>query len=71
MEDYASDWVDIWIPGAGGDQAPVLRQAEAKAHRYAPLIKSVDESRHRQARSLTGFWQLSGRERKRSKSPAR
>jgi hypothetical protein len=28
----------------GGDKAPVAAKAEAKARRYAPFFKNVDES---------------------------
>jgi hypothetical protein len=39
----------------GGDKAPVLRKAEAKAGRYALFFKNVDDSSGRAARCLTGF----------------
>ena len=39
----------------GGDKAPVARKAEAKARRYAPFIKNVDDSVLRAAECLTGF----------------
>jgi len=39
----------------GGDKAPVLRKAEAKAGRYTPFFKNVDESSSDTARCLTGF----------------
>jgi hypothetical protein len=39
----------------GGDKAPVPEKAEAKAGRYAPFFKNVDESGARAPRSLTGF----------------
>jgi hypothetical protein len=39
----------------GGDKAPVAGKAEAKASRYAPFFKNVDESGSRTAASLTGF----------------
>lgn len=37
----------------GGDKAPVAGKAEAKAGRYAPFFKNVDESGGRGLRSLT------------------
>jgi hypothetical protein len=39
----------------GGDKAPVPRKAEAKARRYTPFFKNVDESESAAARCLTGF----------------
>jgi hypothetical protein len=44
----------------GGDKAPVPGKAEAKARRYAPFFKNVDESDAWSARSLTGFRPKSG-----------
>jgi hypothetical protein len=39
----------------GGDKALLRRKAKAKARRYAPLIKNVDESFAGTASCLTGF----------------
>jgi hypothetical protein len=39
----------------GGDKAPLRHKAKAKARRYAPLIKNVDESFSGTASCLTGF----------------
>jgi hypothetical protein len=39
----------------GGDKAPVLRKAEAKAGRYAPFFKNVDDFVGRVAQCLTRF----------------
>jgi hypothetical protein len=39
----------------GGDKALLRRKAKAKARRYAPLIKNVDESFSGTASCLTGF----------------
>jgi hypothetical protein len=39
----------------GGDKALLRRKAKAKAQRYAPLIKNVDESFLGTASCLTGF----------------
>ena len=39
----------------GGDKALLRRKAKAKARRYAPLIKNVDESSADTASCLTGF----------------
>jgi len=39
----------------GGDKAPVPGKAEAKAGRYAPFFKNVDESATRALGSLTGL----------------
>jgi len=41
----------------GGDKAPVPGKAEAKADRYAPFFKNVDDCVSRAARCLTGFGQ--------------
>jgi len=41
----------------GGDKALVPRKAEAKARRYAPFFKNVDESKCCVAQCLTGFGQ--------------
>jgi len=37
------------FPKKGGDKAPVPGKAEAKARRYAPFFKNVDESGSRSA----------------------
>jgi hypothetical protein len=39
----------------GGDKALLRRKAKAKARRYTPLIKNVDESPAGTASCLTGF----------------
>jgi hypothetical protein len=39
----------------GGDKALLRRKAKAKARRYTPLIKNVDESFSGTASCLTGF----------------
>jgi hypothetical protein len=39
----------------GGDKALLRRKAKAKARRYTPLIKNVDESLADTASCLTGF----------------
>jgi hypothetical protein len=39
----------------GGDKALLRRKAKAKARRYAPLIKNVDESFSGAASCLTDF----------------
>jgi hypothetical protein len=39
----------------GGDKALLRRKAKAKARRYTPLIKNVDESLAGIASCLTGF----------------
>jgi hypothetical protein len=39
----------------GDDKALLRRKAKAKARRYAPLIKNVDESFSGAASCLTGF----------------
>jgi hypothetical protein len=41
------------ISARGRDKAPIPGKAEAKADRYAPFFKNVDESGARQPRSLT------------------
>jgi hypothetical protein len=41
----------------GGDKAPVPGKAEAKAGRYAPFFKNVDDFVSRAARCLTSFGQ--------------
>jgi hypothetical protein len=45
----------LGFPQRGGDKAPVPGKAEAKAGRYAPFFKNVDESGVRALGSLTGF----------------
>lgn len=45
----------------GGDKAPVAGKAEAKAGRYAPFFKNVDESGTRALGSLTGLSAKTGR----------
>jgi hypothetical protein len=45
----------LGFPQRGGDKAPVPSKAEAKAGRYAPFFKNVDESGTRLLGSLTGF----------------
>jgi hypothetical protein len=47
----------VGIFGLGGDKALVRRKAEAKARRYAPFFKNVDESPSSAAPCLTGFEQ--------------
>jgi len=37
------------FPKKGGDKAPVTGKAEAKARRYAPFFKNVDDSGSRPA----------------------
>jgi hypothetical protein len=47
---YAHDfWRCQRFRKEGGDKAPVPRKAEAKAIRYAPFFKNVDESGARTA----------------------
>jgi hypothetical protein len=51
----------LGFPQRGGDKAPVPAKAEAKAGRYAPFFKNVDESGTRALGSLTGFRTKTGR----------
>jgi len=47
---YAFDfWRCQHFQQGGGDKAPVPGKAEAKARRYAPFFKNVDESGSRSA----------------------
>jgi hypothetical protein len=47
---YASSfWRCQHFREGGGDKAPVPGKAEAKARRYAPFFKNVDESGSRSA----------------------
>jgi hypothetical protein len=54
----------------GRDKAPVPAKAEAKAGRYTPFFKNVDDCLSHAARCLTGFGQsLAATGRRRDESP--
>jgi hypothetical protein len=48
-------WTLLGFTAGGGDKAPVAGKAEAKAQRYAPFFKNVDDFACRTASCLTAF----------------